>query len=79
MSRSRPDTTGPYYKPVTWPESDKIAEVLKESLKTKANAIEMQKFVHYLFVEHGNIVAFFFSQVTILFLQVSGRIDERAR
>jgi putative heme-binding domain-containing protein len=31
---TRPDTTGPYYKPVTWALSEKISEVLKESLKT---------------------------------------------
>ena len=31
---TRPDTTGPYYKPVTWAESEKIAVVLKENLKS---------------------------------------------
>ncbi len=29
---TRPDTTGPYYTPVTWSESEKIADVLKEQL-----------------------------------------------
>ncbi len=30
---TRPDTTGPYYQPVTWDQSDKIAETLRHSLK----------------------------------------------
>jgi putative membrane-bound dehydrogenase-like protein len=30
---TRPDTSGPYYQPVTWSESDKIAAVLKTELK----------------------------------------------
>jgi putative membrane-bound dehydrogenase-like protein len=34
---TRPDTTGPYYTPVTWSESDKIAGVLKDQL-TKLEA-----------------------------------------
>lgn len=29
---TRPDTTGPYYTPVTWSESERIAGVLKEQL-----------------------------------------------
>lgn len=29
---TRPDTTGPYYTPVKWSESDRIADVLKEQL-----------------------------------------------
>ncbi len=29
---TRPDTTGPYYKPVTWAESPKIAEVFKAEI-----------------------------------------------
>jgi putative membrane-bound dehydrogenase-like protein len=29
---TRPDTTGPYFKPVTWELSDKIGKVLKEAL-----------------------------------------------
>ncbi len=31
---TRPDTTGPYYTPLTWSESDRIAEVLKQQLTT---------------------------------------------
>jgi putative membrane-bound dehydrogenase-like protein len=29
---TRPDTTGPYFKPATWEQSEKIAKVLKEAL-----------------------------------------------
>ncbi len=31
---TRPDTTGPYYTPVKWSESDRIAETLKRQLTT---------------------------------------------
>src|SRR5262249_22443720 len=34
---TRPDTTGPYFKPVKWSESDKIAGVLRDAL-AKASA-----------------------------------------
>ena len=29
---TRPDTTGPYYKPVTWDQSDRIGQALRDEL-----------------------------------------------
>ncbi|CAN5352418.1 hypothetical protein BH11PLA2_BH11PLA2_31570 [soil metagenome] len=37
---TRPDTRGPYYQPVTWEESAKIAKLLEEDL-AKCNATEL--------------------------------------
>jgi putative membrane-bound dehydrogenase-like protein len=35
---TRPDTSGPYYQPVTWSETDKIGAVLKTELKNASGA-----------------------------------------
>lgn len=46
---TRPDTTGPYFKPVTWEQSAKIGQVLKEALASadagslKPLLIELQR------------------------------------
>jgi len=34
---TRPDTTGPYYQPVTWEQSEKIAAALRSALKQSNN------------------------------------------
>ncbi len=33
---TRPDTTGPYYQPVTWEQTERITEALKQALKNAA-------------------------------------------
>ncbi len=43
---TRPDTTGPYYKPVTWEQSEKIAAVLRETI-----AQDDAEVLRWLFVE----------------------------
>jgi len=35
---TRPDTRGPYYQPVTWSESERIAEVLRQELEQSSPA-----------------------------------------
>ncbi len=34
---TRPDTRGPYYRPVTWPETNRIATVLHDALKRSSS------------------------------------------
>ncbi len=41
---TRPDTTGPYFKPVKWEESEKIAKVLRDVL-AKSNAEQLRTLV----------------------------------
>jgi putative heme-binding domain-containing protein len=45
---TRPDTTGPYFKPVTWSESEKIAGVLNEAL-AKADRAQLRALLPELY------------------------------